>query len=232
MAKWLQYLDNNTPYSYIFLIVFYLVSVGRGIFMNNKTVKIGKSYAMVSFITIILYVIMSSICGYDLEGPSLHVGGAFCFVQGVLWMVAAFCAYIYFGNGGRKEDAKLYKAFAWNYVITQVIATVVTTLAISKANAAGFTINGGVAICEIMVLIVSMLVSILLAFVKNLGKKNSTLLVIVCVLCGAATVLLGIMINGVLSGAICGGLSRILLALTMYELVKGKYQDKDARGTI
>lgn len=200
--------------------------------MKNKTMRTGRSYAMISFITIILYVIMSSIGGFDLEGPSLQVGGAFCFTQGILWIVAAFCAYIYFGNGGRKEDAKLYKAFAWDYVITQVLATIVTTLAIAKANAAGFTINGGVAICEIMVLVVSMLTSVLLAFVKNLGKKNSTILVIVCVLCGVATVILGVIINGILSGAICGGLSRILLALTMYELVKGKYQDKDARGTI
>lgn len=200
--------------------------------MNNKTMRVGRSYAMISFISIVLYILMSTFAGYDLEGPSMKLGSVFYTVQGLLWLVAAFCAYVYFGNGARKEDAKLYKAFAFIFVLTQLMAAVVSTIAIARANLDDFNINGGMAITLIMVLVISFFVALLLSFVKNLGKKNSKILVIVSIICSVAIVVFAVVISGPLSGAICGGITRILLALTMYEMVKGKYEDKDARGTI
>ena len=141
--------------------------------------------------------------------------------EGVLLtnILAHYCGIMYLWNGYTKEAAKFYKAFMILLTISNIF------IAIASELAYGFALSPVLSLVKIILLLV-------LTFGQNLGKKETW---------NAYWLVLGvdfvfgiiIMYPHVFSVArLITVLNRLTATNTIGLAVKGKYDDKDARGTI
>ncbi|MBR4256539.1 MAG: hypothetical protein IKQ18_05190 [Clostridia bacterium] len=138
---------------------------------------------------------------------------------------AAMCAGIlYLWNEYGKKAAILYKSFLYLNVVVTVLMLVVNIL-----------VDGQTAlkIPAIVILGVKAVILLVMTFKKDLGKKNTwTLFLALLILDVAGVVLMFIgMDANLIIHEIHGAAARLINAGTIALAIRGKYADKDRRGT-
>ena len=134
-------------------------------------------------------------------------------------ILAHYCCIMYLWNGYTKEAAKFYRAFMILLTISNIFIAVASELAF------GFGLSPVLSLVKIILLLV-------LTFGQNLGKKetwNAFWIIL------AVDFVFGIIIlyPHVFSATrVVSVLNRLTAANTIGLAVKGKYDDKDARGTV
>ena len=131
-------------------------------------------------------------------------------------MFALICGMIYMLKGGGKAVAKLYKAF-----LLLVTVGLVLRLA-GKLIHPGFDVSAGLMIGSILMLLI-------LTFVKDLGKIKTGCVFHILFILDLAWVILMFDSREALS-SIASGLTRLILDSTIGLAIYAKYRDKAARG--
>ena len=148
--------------------------------------------------------------------------GAFSFgpqVSALLNLAALACGIIYLLKGYRKEASNYYKAF---------IAMMAAFYAITAYP--GYVTDGfSVGVILQMVKIILLLV---LAFAKDLGKRNTWIVFWVMIAVYAVFLMVKNNFAGMALYRIVVVFSKLVMDGTIGLAIKGKYDDKDARGAV
>ena len=150
----------------------------------------------------------------DINAPNTHHA---MIIISVVHMFVLAAGLYYLAFGYEKDSAIFYKAFMVLYALSNTIRLVFFVF-----RNAGFLPIAATAVTIIIVLV--------LAFAKDLGKKNSWIAYGILV---TAELLLApkFMVAGVDSSLVISKLSDLLIAVTAGLMINGKYIDKDSRGT-
>lgn len=187
---------------------------------------------MVLLMMVSIYLLFSIVSGivapqfreyYDTFGPYISIFAVWNFVN----VLALICGIIYLRRGYTKAAANYYKAFILLLMLASVVLAVLNY------------INQGLGSGTIMMLIKIIILAVL-AFGKDLGKAKTWLLFSVLVIIDIMFGIVSYMFPGSLEvtandltwirSAVL--FSRLIMDLTIAFAIRGKYADKDARGTI
>ena len=135
--------------------------------------------------------------------------------------IAICCGVLYLLKGYGKGASRYYKAFLLLVLAGTIVGTVTLALAAGEL---------GNALPSIIMLTGKTIALIVLAFGNDLGKRNTWIAFGIIV---ALDVLLVFSLsnNALPAQRIIGALSRLVLDGTIGLAIRGKYADKDARGT-
>lgn len=184
---------------------------------NSKESKIGCSILIILIIAAQLVIFLT-----PETNILMKIGTA-------ISTVALVAALIYAMTGFGKKGAKFFMVYMLLYSLAEV-----PTFISQIMNAVNREPGQGI---MMLVTAVSIIALIILALIKDLGKKVSFILVTVILVLDLITAFISIFMEAA-GGAIigipvtiiqCG--QRILLAAVAYLLVQAKYADKEARGS-
>ena len=135
--------------------------------------------------------------------------------------VIALCfGIVYLLNGYTKKAAGYYKTFLLLIVVANIIGIAVMLLSDNSVNK----------VLSLSVLVVKTIALLVLVFVKDLGKRNTW--IVFCILLFVD--LLGgfsYLGDAVVAQRLIATLSRLTMDGSIGLAIRGKYKDKDARGT-
>lgn len=138
-------------------------------------------------------------------------------IWNIVNILALGCGIVYLVRGYSKQAADYYKAFLLLTVLANVVLLVVTVMLPGSTGAS-------------LLLILKIILLILLAAWQNLGRRNSWIVLAILV---AADLIVGFFIpsaDGTVRYQISAALSRLIIDGTIALALKGKYDDKAARG--
>lgn len=179
-----------------------------------------------------------SICGFIATIISLYllikdnpVSIAIGVIQSAFWIAVSIEALIYFAKGGRKEDSRFFKAFAWTFMlgfVFNMLIMVVTPLQITNENLQSNAVGAG----AIFVLeIIAYSCFLLLAYSKDLGVVKSARLSYVAVINMLIIIFIQIILMSGLIPVLVEQIARLCLIIVYSNIFVAKYEDKEARGT-
>ena len=146
-------------------------------------------------------------------------------IQGVVEVIALGAAILYSVSGFKKSAAGSYKVFASLLVLTLVLRVV------------GFFFEDKISLIAIIAYAASAMGTAVLAFGKDLGKRNA--LTIFAIIAALMVIMMATVIMRAASGAygdlalnrLSGALANLLLVGTFGNMIYGKYIDKASRGS-
>lgn len=145
-----------------------------------------------------------------------------------VFSVVVFCSLsfgvVYFLDGYKKASATYYRGFMGLYALSTLCALGASIISLVKTGV----------FFPIIPLSVILVGAILLSFVKDLGKRNSFLIIGVCLVAVLVSLVVGL-ITSLGSDTFISDLVfhvlNLILSLTAGTFVAAKYLDKTARGT-
>ncbi|MBP5288273.1 MAG: hypothetical protein J6Z79_00180 [Clostridia bacterium] len=170
-----------------------------------------------SVVSVVIIFSGSVPAGFETSGENYRTTITLYGVAHILNALALICGGVYLIKGSGKNVATLYKCFILLVslgVLSRLIGTFIHP---------GF----GLSVCLMIAILIALLV---LTFVKDLGKRNSMIVLCVLLLLELVQGIVSFDVNEVLS-SIVGNLSRLVLAGTIGIAMSAKYADKEARGT-
>ena len=167
-----------------------------------------------------VYIIVMSIIAIVLRVLDFNKNGTFGMVDAIVSIIGLVFGLIYAFKGHLKDSAKFYKIFIVLYAVSTIVSLVSYYTYVKNA----------LSVTNIIILIghiVVMLGALLLATIKDFGKKNST-----NVVNGIALINLLILFITLVSDLnfIYIALCNLVLSCIEKAYVDFKYQDKEARG--
>lgn len=187
---------------------------------------------MVLLMMVSIYLVFSIVSGivapqfrvyYDTFGSYIGIFAIWNFVNAL----ALICGIIYLRRGYTKAAANYYKAFILLLMLASVVLAVLNY------------INQGLGSGTIMMLIKIIILAVL-TFGRDLGKTKTwllfTVLVILDILFGIVSYMypgsVEMTANDLTGIRLAVLFSRLIMDLTIAFAIRGKYEDKDARGTV
>ncbi|MCR5790421.1 MAG: hypothetical protein K6G83_11100 [Lachnospiraceae bacterium] len=151
-----------------------------------------------------------------------------------MWMIvlpnviSLIFALIYILKDGTKKAAFYYKGFLFFCLISQIVFILSVFVGSYSVLASGKM--QPLLIVFLLAWIIEYSMLLLLAFARDLGKKNSLILALFAVIMNICIIVLFFTLGFSLS-ILLRNASKILIIVLLYLLVVVKYKDKDARGT-
>ena len=141
-------------------------------------------------------------------------------------IVGLLSALLYACAGYEKNVAKYYKVFMMIYAAAMVYSVVAGIL---YASAHG--ISKPVILASSIPTVIASLLAIFLAFIKNLGKKLSTMFATLILILVCCALLYRVIVLGDFAPYYSIYIGNVILTVMVFLFVKNKYADKDRRGT-
>lgn len=142
-----------------------------------------------------------------------------CYIAvNIVNILALICSMIYLSSGFSKKAAPYYKAFLALVACSTVFA------AIAHISSQGFGFAGVLLIAKIPLLLI-------LAFGKNMGKRNTWICFYIMLALDLAVGFTFIGIQHIVAQQFISVISRLAMTGAIGLAIKGKYDDKAARGT-
>lgn len=151
----------------------------------------------------------------DISAPNTHHA---MIIISVVHMFALAAGLYYLALGYEKDSAVFYRAFLVLYAVSNLVR-----LVFFQFRHAG--------VLPIAATVVTIIVTLVLLFVKDLGKQYSWIAYVI-LLVAELLLLPNFLGSGTNTSLLISKISDILLAGTLGLMLYGKYLDKDARGTI
>lgn len=195
----------------IMMVVLAILSIGTAVFLLN-----GVTTNNIEEIATWRSSVIFNIC--------LIMINALALISGVIYLL----------KGYRKDAASFYKTFMMLNAVSAVVFALMALSVMQTSNSVeGMQIASNVMyiLCVFLMVIKAVLLFVL-TFGQNLGKRNSW--IIFCVIL-AIDIVVGLLFKTSGSWApfrFVSALPRLFMAGTIGLSIKGKYDDKDARGTI
>lgn len=132
-------------------------------------------------------------------------------------MCALICCIFYAWKGYKKEVAAYYKAFL-------LLAMVACILAIT-ASVLFENVMPGIIFMGLKVLLL-----LILAFLKNMGKLNTLMIFFIMLLVDVIYAFIGVVPDGYMMLRVISVIANLLINATILLAIRGKYADKEERG--
>ena len=162
----------------------------------------------------------------DIFGACVHATRALALCFGILYLVKSY----------RKNAAAFYKAFMLLLAVSNVFGTItlITTLITMQGNPAAdvSVASNAQFILNFIHQIVKIALLLVLTFAQNLGKRNTWIVFYVLLAVDVIFNIFMISPDGYVMISATSSLSKLFMDGTIGLAIKGKYDDKDARGTV
>ena len=166
---------------------------------------------MVSIIVVNVVVLMMYASQLKTWFGSFSIG---VYLISLINILSLVCGIVYLLKGYSKDAAIFYKAF----IVLAALYTTSTVLTSLISNA----------YYKAILHVIKVIIMLILVFGKNLGKRNTWILFCAMVIADVIVLLLSLRVPaGIISQA-----SQLLMDGTIGLAIRGKYADKDARGTV
>ena len=191
----------------------------------NTLTKVQKILLLVMAVACIAFVIFMLVNARSISDPDSKISAYSFAMRNLIWAAAMICAFVYAQKGYSKEAAGFYKAMMAFYALSSVFPIV------TFIRTSGF----GLAVLESIIKVVLLLV---LAFGKDLGKRNTWILYSIVFVFEIIHAPLANMVTDsstysqvVLGSLINSAISRLVIAGLLGLCIVAKYRDKEIRGS-
>lgn len=187
--------------------------------MNTKNIKLLKALHFVLMAVTFVLTIISLI--KNSTDSSIFGTSSLTMICTIANLLALACGFIYLFKDYKKEASTFYKLF-------------LVLLAIEGVLRSSYFASLGVGPKYTIPYNTGLVITVILAVSKDLGKKNTNIIAVCLIICRLYTFIHTVSRVGVLGtakfAAIVQEVSILLLAGSTYLMAVGKYLDKDSRG--
>ena len=167
--------------------------------------------------------------GYATWKSAIYTTGTMSIIE----IVALIVGILYLASGYSKSAAGFYKAFLTISALSAAVAIIPDVLSMQAGNVLDGAVIGsnGVNLTRILLHICEVVILLLLAFGKDLGKHRTWIFFGVLLALNVMISILSLFYAHSFLITLLHSLIHLLMTGTIGLAIKGKYDDKDARGT-